>query len=59
MSRVETIGRARRAALNLARKAAEKPKDFYTCTACGTGPWHKSWTAKHEPKWCPDCTGAW
>lgn len=36
----------------------KQPPDTFTCSHCGTGPWHNSWSAEFDPPICPDCMGA-
>lgn len=36
----------------------QMPSDCFTCSHCGTGPWHNSWSPEFDPPLCPDCTGA-
>lgn len=32
--------------------------ETFTCSACGSGPWHNDWSPDFDPPLCPDCSGA-
>lgn len=32
--------------------------DTFTCSHCGSGPWHNSWSPEFDPPICPNCSGA-
>lgn len=34
------------------------PPDSFTCSHCGSGPWHNSWSPEFNPPICPNCSGA-
>lgn len=29
------------------KDARRNPQNYFTCTGCGSGPWHNSWAARH------------
>ena len=32
--------------------------DTFTCSHCGSGPWHNTWSPDFNPPLCPNCSGA-
>lgn len=47
-----------RPALKPKARTAAVQRDTFTCSACGSGPWHDSWSPEFSPPLCPNCSGA-
>jgi len=40
------------------RRREKADPDTFTCSHCGSGPWHNSWSPDFDPPICPNCSGA-